>query len=492
MAQPIGPVRVRDCFRIFEALSSSPTPSGQRSAASDAGRRSTERDACLSSAAKGSNGDLGETAPDKSRRDRQRNALVFILVTILLDSMALGMVAPVLPKLITQVLAGHPLSPQISQRLPGGTVALAAAVYGLFNTVFALMQFFFSPVIGSLSDRFGRRPLILASNIGLGLNYLLLAWAPNLVWLFVGRLLSGITGASFGTASAYIADTTPPERRSEAFGMVGAAFGLGLVIGPGLGGLLSDVSARLPFVVAACLSLVNAAYGLLVLPESLPPSLRSGFSWKRANPVGSLILLRRHPDLFGLAGVAFLSNLAQVALGSTVVLYAMHRFGWTTGRVGVTLAVTGIAMALVQVFVVGPVVKRLGNRWTMIVGLSFGAAALFWAGVAPNEVLFWAGIPLIALWGLFGAANQTLMTRHVKPIEQGQLRGAVPDGRPDPVRRRRLGRGVDGERARARGLKRVAKSGNRLSHQTRSKLLKIEHDAIGQRLTVATPLAAMA
>jgi DHA1 family tetracycline resistance protein-like MFS transporter len=363
-------------------------------------------------------------ASDRSRQGRRRNALVFILVTILLDSMALGMVAPVLPKLITQVLAGHPLSPRIAQSLPGGGVALAAAVYGLFNTVFALMQFFFSPVIGSLSDRFGRRPLILASNIGLGLNYLLLAWAPNLVWLFVGRLLSGITGASFGTASAYIADTTPPERRSEAFGMVGAAFGLGLVIGPGLGGLLSDVSARLPFVVAGALSLANAAYGLLVLPESLPRSMRSGFSWKRANPVGSLILLRRHPDLFGLAGVAFLSNLAQVALGSTVVLYAMHRFGWTTGRVGVTLAVTGIAMALVQVFVVGPVVKRVGNRWTMIAGLSFGAVALFWAGVAPNQVLFWAGIPLIALWGLFGAANQTLMTRHVKPIEQGQLQGA--------------------------------------------------------------------
>ncbi len=409
-------------FRMFEPLSSSPTPSGQRSAAPHAGPCMTQNGGGAPAKAGHSRQD-GRASParddavsDRSRQGRRRNALVFILVTILLDSMALGMVAPVLPKLITQVLAGHPL--------PGGGVALAAAVYGLFNTVFALMQFFFSPVIGSLSDRFGRRPLILASNIGLGLNYLLLAWAPNLAWLFVGRLLSGITGASFGTASAYIADTTPPERRSEAFGMVGAAFGLGLVIGPGLGGLLSDVSARLPFVVAGALSLANAAYGLLVLPESLPRSMRSGFSWKRANPVGSLILLRRHPDLFGLAGVAFLSNLAQVALGSTVVLYAMHRFGWTTGRVGVTLAVTGIAMALVQVFVVGPVVKRVGNRWTMIAGLSFGAVALFWAGVAPNQVLFWAGIPLIALWGLFGAANQTLMTRHVKPVEQGQLQGA--------------------------------------------------------------------
>jgi DHA1 family tetracycline resistance protein-like MFS transporter len=356
--------------------------------------------------------------------DRARGALIFILVTILLDSMALGMVAPVLPQLITQLLAGHPLAPRIMQHMPGGVISTAAAVYGLFNTVFALMQFFFSPVIGSLSDRFGRRPLILASNIGLGLNYLLLAWAPNLAWLFLGRLLSGVTGASLGTASAYIADTTPAEKRPQAFGLSGAAFGLGLVIGPAVGGVLSDLSPRLPFLVAAALSLANAGYGLLILPESLPKALRSGFSWKRANPVGALVLLRRHPELFGLAGVAFLSNLAQVALGSTVVLYAMHRFGWSTGRVGVTLAVTGVAMAVVQVCVVAPVVKRVGNRWAMIIGLAFGAFALYWASAAPDELWFWADIPFIALWGLFGAANQTLMTRHVKPAEQGQLQGA--------------------------------------------------------------------
>ncbi len=368
------------------------------------------------------NGTDGE--PAKAPETAARAALVFILVTILLASMALGMVAPVLPHLVTELLSGHALSPRLLRHLPGGTVSTAAAVYGLFNTVFALMQFFFSPVIGSLSDRFGRRPLILASNTGLGLNYSLMAWAPNLQILFIGRLVSGVTGASFGTASAYIADTTPPEKRPEAFGMIGAAFGVGLVIGPALGGLLGEYSTRLPFIVAAALSLANAAYGLLVLPESLPKALRSGFSWKRANPIGALGLLRRHPDLAGLATVAFLSNLAQVSLASTVVLYAMHRFGWTTGTVGVTLTVTGVALVIVQVGVVGPVVSWFSNRIALVAGLLFGAVGLFIAGISSNSIFFWCGIPVIALWGLAGAANQTLMTRHVAAAEQGQLQGA--------------------------------------------------------------------
>jgi DHA1 family tetracycline resistance protein-like MFS transporter len=353
-----------------------------------------------------------------------RRVLAFILVTILLDSMALGMVAPVLPRLVTQLLAGHALSPHLMRHLPGGTVSTAAAVYGLFNTMFALMQFFFSPVIGSLSDRFGRRPLILASNAGLGLNYVLMAWAPTLQWLFIGRLICGVTGASFGTASAYIADITPPEKRPAAFGMIGAAFGVGLVIGPALGGVLGEYGLRLPFIVAAGLSLANAAYGFMVLPESLPKPLRVGFSWKRANPLGALVLLRRHPELSGLAAVGFLSNLAQVSLVSTVVLYAMHRYGWTSGTVGLALTMTGVALVIVQVGVVGPVVKRLGNRTALVIGLIFGALGMFWAGVAPTGALFWLGIPIIALWGLAGAANQTLMTRHVEAAEQGQLQGA--------------------------------------------------------------------
>jgi MFS transporter, DHA1 family, tetracycline resistance protein len=365
-----------------------------------------------------------------------RAALTFIFITVLLDIMALGMVSPVLPRLVTELLAPSHLDAQLLDhakmlgrtnmltRFSGHTVSVAAVIYGLFNTVFALMQFFFSPVIGSLSDRFGRRPLILASNIGLGLNYALMAWAPTLQWLFVGRVVSGITGASFGTASAYIADTTEPEKRAAAFGVIAAAFGAGLVLGPALGGLLGEYGARLPFVVAAGLSLANAAYGFWVLPESLPRHLRSGFSWKRANPIGSLILLRRHPELTGLATVAFLSTLAQVVFTSTAALYAMHRYGWTTGRVGLTLAVAGVALILVQIFVVGRMVEAIGNRWTLVIGLVFGACGMAIAGFAPNEWVFWAGIPVIALWGVSGAANQTIMTRHVEAAEQGQLQGA--------------------------------------------------------------------
>ena len=351
-------------------------------------------------------------------------ALLFIFITVLLDMMALGMVAPVLPGLVAELLHGQPLPARLVSRLPHGTVATAAAIYGLFNTVFALMQFFFSPVIGSLSDRFGRRPLILASNLGLGLNYALMAWAPNLAWLFLGRVISGITGASFGTASAYIADTTPPEKRAGAFGMLGAAFGAGFVLGPWLGGVLGEFSPRLPFVVAAGFSLANALYGLLVLPESLPPPLRTGFSWRRANPIGALVLLRRHPELMGLACVAFLSNLAQVSLPSTVVLYVTYRYGWTTSTVGWTLGIVGVALILVQVGIVGRFVKRFGNRAALITGLLFGAAGLLIAGIAPSGLVLWLGVPVIALWGISGAAGQTLMTHHVTAAEQGQLQGA--------------------------------------------------------------------
>ena len=354
-----------------------------------------------------------------------KGALAFIFITVMLDALALGMVAPVLPKLVATLLAGEHLSPKLMQRLPKDTVSLAAAVYGLFNTVFALMQFFFSPVIGSLSDRFGRRPLILASNIGLGLNYLLMFWAPNLQWLFLGRLVSGITGASFGTASAYIADTTPPEQRAGAFGLLGAALGLGFIVGPALGGLLGEYGGpRAPFVFAAVFSLANALYGLFVLPESLRPEHRAGFSWKRANPIGALVLLKRHPELTGLAAVAFLSNLAQVSLPTTVVLYVIHRFGWGTGQVGVTLAVVGVAVAIVQVVVLGRFVKRFGKPMAMTVGLIFGVGGLAAAGLASNGAMIWLAVPLLALWGLSGPAVQGLMTRHVAANEQGQLQGA--------------------------------------------------------------------
>ena len=354
-----------------------------------------------------------------------KGALAFIFITVMLDALALGMVAPVLPKLVATLLAGEHLSPRLMRHLPRNTVALAAAVYGLFNTVFALMQFFFSPVIGSLSDRFGRRPLILASNIGLGLNYILMWWAPNLQWLFLGRLVSGVTGASFGTASAYIADTTTLEKRANAFGLLGAALGLGLIIGPAVGGVLGEFGGpRAPFVFAGVFSLLNAAYGLFVLPESLDREHRSAFSWKRANPVGALVLLKRHPELTGLAAVAFLSNLAQVSMPTTVVLYVIHRFGWGSLQVGVTLAVVGVALAAVQVGVLGRFVRRFGKPSAVVVGLLFGAAGLLATGLAATTAAVWLAIPLLALWGLSGPTVQGLMTRHVRPSEQGQLQGA--------------------------------------------------------------------
>ena len=344
--------------------------------------------------------------------------------------MALGMVSPVLPHLVTELLAVSPpihskLLVHAAHRLSGRTVSMAAVIYGLFNTVFALMQFFFSPVIGSLSDRFGRRPLILASNIGLG-----------------AELRPDGLGADAAVAVHRAADLRHHRRElrhrqrlhrrhhaagkapSRPSGCWAAAFGAGLVLGPALGGVLGDYGARLPFIVAAALSLANACYGFFVLPESLPKPLRSNFSWKRANPIGALILLRRHPELTGLAGVAFMSNLAQVVIPSTVVLYAMHRYGWTTGRVGLTLAVAGIALILVQVLVVGRVARAIGNRVMLVVGLVFGAGGMAVAGLAPTQEWFWAGIPVIALWGMSGAANQTLMTRHVEAAEQGQLQGA--------------------------------------------------------------------
>ena len=341
----------------------------------------------------------------------RRAALAFIFITIVLDMFALGMIIPVLPHLIEDFL--------------GGDTAGAAKVYGVFGTVWALMQFFAMPVIGALSDRFGRRRVILLSNLGLGLDYVLMALAPNLAWLFVGRVISGITAASVSTGMAYIADVTPPEKRAAAFGRVGIAFGLGFVLGPALGGLLGSVDPRLPFWVAAGLSLANALYGLFILPESLPPEKRRAFEWRRANPLGSLKLLRSHPELSGMAGVVFLSNLAHAALPATFVLYAGYRYGWDARDVGLVLASVGICSAIVQGAVVGPAVRRLGERRVLLAGLTCGAVGFFAYGVAPTGMLFLAAVPVVALWGLASPAAQGLMTRHIGPTEQGALQGAA-------------------------------------------------------------------
>ena len=341
----------------------------------------------------------------------RRAALAFIFVTVVLDMLALGLIVPVMPTLVLDFL--------------GGDTASAAQIYGLAFTLWAVMQFFFSPVLGALSDRFGRRPVVLLSNFGLGLDYVLMALAPNLTWLFVGRVISGITTASIPTAGAYIADVTPPERRAAAFGMISVAFGVGFVLGPAVGGMLGAVEPRLPFWIAAALSLANATYGFFVLPESLPPERRSPFAWRRANPVGSLTMLRSHPALLGLASVMFLSNFAHEALPSTSVLYMKYRYGWDERTVGFTLAAVGVCWVLVGGVLIRPVVKRFGERRALLAGLFFGAAGFAIIGLAPTSLVYWLGIPVFALWALANPALQGLMTVRVGPDEQGQLQGAL-------------------------------------------------------------------
>ena len=341
----------------------------------------------------------------------RRAAVLFILITVLLDMLSFGIIIPVLPKLVEEFLSGD--------------TAQAAVIYGFMGTAWALMQFICSPIQGALSDQYGRRPVVLLSNLGLGLDYIVMALAPNVLWLVIGRTISGMASSSFSTAGAYIADVTPLERRAAAYGKIGLAFGAGFVFGPALGGWLGSVDPRLPFWGAAALSLLNACYGFFVLPESLPPHSRMTFRWRRANPVGSLVLLRSHHELLGLAAVAFLGYLAHAVLPSTSVLYMGYRYGWGTASVGLMMAGVGVAAMIVQGGLIRPITARLGERRTLLAGSVSGAAGFFIYGVAPEGWMFCLGIPIMAFWGLAGPATQALMSRRVSPAEQGQLQGAI-------------------------------------------------------------------
>lgn len=337
-------------------------------------------------------------------------ALAFILTTVFLDMLAMGLVLPVVPKLILAFV--------------GGDTTRAATLFGLFVALGALMQFLVSPLLGALSDRFGRRPVILLTCLGLGLDYCLIAAAPNLLWLFIGRAISGITSANVATASAYIADVTPEEKRAASFGLFGATFAAGFVLGPAIGGLLGGISLSLPAWIAAGLCLLNVAYGVLVLPESLRPEHRAPIDWKRANPLGALQWLGANRQLQGLTSVNFLCNLAHQALPSLFVLYTGYRYQWSTREVGLALSVVGLSYAAVQAGLVRVVVARIGERRALIAGLITGAAGIMIFGLAHDGLLFVAGIPLMAVWGLAGPSLQSLMTRHVSASEQGQLQGA--------------------------------------------------------------------
>lgn len=344
-----------------------------------------------------------------------RRALAFIFCTVSLDVLALGVMIPVLPTIVLGFM--------------GGDTAGAAEMFGVFATVWALMQFLCSPLLGALSDRYGRRPVILISCLGLGLDYIFMALAPSLLLLLVGRIVSGITSATIGTSFAYIADVTKPEERARAFGLVGMAFGLGFVVGPAIGGLLGSVDPRLPFWVSAAACLANAAFGWFVLPESLPPEKRMVFSWRRANPVGSLKLLASHRQLLGLAAVDFLGNFAHQVLPAVFVLYAGHRYGWGEMTVGLTLAFVGICTAVVQGALIGPIVSRLGARRALVAGLLAGAVGMSIYGLAGTGPWFWVGVPVMAFWGIAGPALQDMMTRRVSGSEQGQLQGATSASR---------------------------------------------------------------
>ena len=339
----------------------------------------------------------------------RRAAVAFIFVTALIDIIAIGVIVPVLPKLV-QGFTGDP--------------GKAAQIFGLFGAVFAVMQFFASPVLGALSDRFGRRPVILISVFGLGADYVLMALAPNLWWLFLGRIISGACAASFSTANAYIADVTPPEKRAKAFGLMSSAFGIGFIAGPLLGGLLGAHDPHWPFWGAAALAFLNGLYGIFVLPESLPKDRRAPFHIKNANPLGSLRLYARSKDLTMLAGVVFLFYLAHQVLQSTFVLYTSTRYGWTTVLIGVSLAVTGAGSILVSTFVVGPAVKRFRERGVLYLGLTCGALSMLWYATAWQGWLYWFGAPVFALMGLVGPGINGLMSRRVAGTEQGRLQGA--------------------------------------------------------------------
>ena len=347
-----------------------------------------------------------ESAPASSA---SRAALAFIFATVLFDTLGFGIIIPVLPGLVVGFV--------------GGDTGRGAEVFGLFGTVWALMQFLFAPLLGALSDRYGRRPVLILSAFGLGVDYMIMALAPNLTWLFIGRVVSGITSASFTVSFAYVADTVRPERRAGAFGMIGSIWGVGFIIGPLVGGLLAGIGPRFPFWGAAAFSIASAAYGLVVLPESLPIEHRSPLSLRKANPVGSIGMIRAKKGLSGFVIVNFLNFLAFQVLPSVYVLYAAYRYNWGYALVGAALALVGACNIIVQGLLVRRFVSRFGERLALLVGLVSGTAGFVIWGLAPNSLVFMIAIIFYAPIGFVQPAVQGLMTRRVGPSEQGQLQG---------------------------------------------------------------------
>jgi DHA1 family tetracycline resistance protein-like MFS transporter len=342
---------------------------------------------------------------------RQKPAIIFVFITLFLDVFGIGLIVPVLPKLV--------------QQMQGGDLHSAAHAVGWLGALYALMQFVFSPVLGSLSDRFGRRPVILCSLFGSGIDYLLLAWAPTIGWLYLARIVSGVTAANFSAASAYIADVTPPEKRAAGFGMIGAAFGLGFIAGPAIGGLLGEYGLRMPFQVAAAVTLLNWLYGAFVLPESHPPENRRPFRWSSAHPLKALGELSRWPLVFGLAGTHFLIMVAGTIYQSLWVLYTGSRFGWNSRQVGMSLALVGFMAAIVQGGLAGRILGIIGERRGVFVGLTAMAVAMAGYGAASEGWMIYFVIVIGSLSGIGSPATQSIISQAVPADEQGAVQGAL-------------------------------------------------------------------
>lgn len=342
---------------------------------------------------------------------KRQAAMSFILITIFLDVLGIGIIIPVLPELV--------------RTLVGGEAQSAARIYAWLVSAYALMQFFFAPVLGALSDRFGRRSVILLALFGLGVDYLIQGFAPSIGWLFAGRVVAGIMGASFTAANAYIADISTAENRAQNFGLVGVAFGLGFIFGPALGGLLGGLDLRLPFFAAAALVFLNWLYGYFVLPESLAPENRSAFSWRKANPLSSMAALRDYPLVAGLALAFVFVSLAQRGLESVWVLYTSYRFGWRELSNGLTLALVGVMAVLVQGLLIRPTIRRLGERRTILWGLGIYVLTFLGYGLASEGWMMVAIIVVSALGGVAGPAIQGLVAGTVKANEQGRVQGAL-------------------------------------------------------------------
>lgn len=342
----------------------------------------------------------------------RKAAIGFIFITLLIDVTGLGVIIPVMPKLIEQLLHTADIS--------------KASQYGGWLTFsYAIMQFIFAPVLGNLSDKYGRRPVLLFSLLGFGIDYLFLSFAPTIGWLFVGRVIAGITGASFTTASAYIADISTAENRAQNFGMIGAAFGLGFIIGPLLGGLLGEFGPRIPFIVSAGLALLNLVYGYFVLPESLVPEHRRPFEWKRANPLGSLLQLKKYPGVAGLVMSLVLVYLAAHAVQSNWSFFNIEKFHWTPKMIGISLGMVGLLVGVVQGGLVRVVNPKIGNEKSVYVGLGLYALGLLLFAFASQSWMMFVFLIPYCLGGIAGPALQAIISGHVPPNEQGELQGAL-------------------------------------------------------------------